>query len=149
MGFAIHQHESTRGICVPSLLEPLLLPPHPILPGCHRALTLGSLHRIHQTPMGSFEKSFFCVFPSLPPANASPFLAHIPGGCTTLMSPVFLCFVNSFLFSLNLFVYVYFERNFTLRCDIYTSLRINVYKPFEILGAEARRLCCLRLGEMP
>ena len=149
MGFAIHQHESTRGICVPSLLEPLLLPPHPILPGCHRALTLGSLHHIHQTPMGSFEKSFFCVFPSLPPANASPFLAHIPGGCTTLMSPVFLCFVNSFLFSLNLFVYVYFERNFTLRCDIYTSLRINVYKPFEILGAKARRLCCLRLGETP
>lgn len=54
---------------------------------------------------------------------------------------MFLCFCKSFLFSLNLFIC-----SFTLRFDAHRSLRIYVYKPFEIWGAKRGRLFCLRLG---
>lgn len=60
---------------------------------------------------------------------------------------MFLCFVNSLPFSLNLFIQLSYNRNFTLRCDFYRSLRIDVYKPLRSLGQKPGGCFAWDLGE--
>ena len=85
MIFAIHQHELAidAHVTPPSPELSSSLPPHSILPGCHRALALGALHHTSNSHWLSILHMVMYVFQFYSLTSSHPLLLPL---CTKVCS---------------------------------------------------------------